>query len=271
MPKLKAFPTPAQAKYLTALHENLGLRIIWYSRRTYGRGAQWTGVRSYETKLKLGNPRLQVLHVLNRNKWIEIDGEHEEFLNYWKISDEGRAVLAGVDAEYLVTKPKIEMPTGQILASVKTWFPSPAWLWVEELTVSKSTRRVDAFALRLIGRGRENWLYHPVNGLNEKYLATWAIEVKATRADFLDELKNPEKRAPGMAMVNRFAFAAPAGMIDVDKELPEDCGLFSVDSPKVSRLARMPEWSTGTPPDWLLVAGIARALLRGNYGEANIR
>ena len=269
MPKLKTFPSPAQARYLMALHTCTALRIMWTDEKTYrSQGACWIGVGAHETKLKLGNPRVGILRVLKRNGWIEIDGEAGEWSIHWKISEEGRAVLAGVDAEYLITKPKIEMPAGQILASVRrTWFPSPAWLWVEELTVSKSTRRVDAFALRLIGRGRENWLFHPVNGLNEKYLTTWAIEVKATRVDFLDELKNPQKRVPGMVMVNRFAFAAPTGMIDVDKELPEDCGLFNVDGPKVCRLVKMPEWSTGTPPDWWLVAGIARALLRGNNGE----
>lgn len=62
-------------------------------------------------------------------------------------------------------------------------------------------------------------------------------EVKVSRSDFLRELKNPRKREPAMAIVDRFYFAAPWGLIKLD-EVPEGCGLIQVYAANEHRDAR---------------------------------
>lgn len=52
-------------------------------------------------------------------------------------------------------------------------------------------------------------------------------EIKASRSDFLREMKIPEKRAWAMSITHEFWFVAPAKVID-PAEVPVDCGLLLV-------------------------------------------
>lgn len=75
-----------------------------------------------------------------------------------------------------------------------------------------SEQRLDAWAIHL-------W---PSRGLLRR-----CFEVKVSRADFLVEMRQPEKRLSGLHLSNEFYFAAPAGLLKVH-ELPEECGLIEV-------------------------------------------
>lgn len=52
-----------------------------------------------------------------------------------------------------------------------------------------------------------------------------AVEVKVSRADYLADVADPSKQAAWRAVTNRFAYAAPEGLISPD-ELPADIGLI---------------------------------------------
>ena len=91
------------------------------------------------------------------------------------------------------------------------------WLFLRELRIGTGHRhhelqRLDAFAI--------NCLPH----LGMKRIC---YEVKASRADFLGELRKPLKRRIGMRFSNEFYFVTPAGMLGVE-EAPTDCGLIEV-------------------------------------------
>src|SRR4051812_29727565 len=91
------------------------------------------------------------------------------------------------------------------------------WLFLRELRIGTGHRhhelqRLDAFAL--------NCLPH----LGMKRVC---YEVKASRADYFGEVKNPLKRRIGMRFSNEFYFVTPAGMLAIE-EVPAECGLVEI-------------------------------------------
>lgn len=54
---------------------------------------------------------------------------------------------------------------------------------------------------------------------------TYSFEIKISRGDFLRELRNPEKRNPGMAISNYFYFVTGPNIAETS-EIPEGCGLM---------------------------------------------
>ncbi len=89
------------------------------------------------------------------------------------------------------------------------------WLFLRELRVgtgrrNNSAQRLDAFAL---------------NCLPYQAMKRVCYEVKASRGDYLSEMKQPLKRRMGMRYSNEFYFVTPAGMLTVG-EIPVDCGLI---------------------------------------------
>jgi hypothetical protein len=91
------------------------------------------------------------------------------------------------------------------------------WIFLRELRIGTGHRhhelqRLDAFAL---------------NCLPHLGMRRICYELKASRADFLGEVKRPLKRRIGMRFSNEFYFVTPAGMLALD-EIPTDCGLVEV-------------------------------------------
>ena len=91
------------------------------------------------------------------------------------------------------------------------------WIFLRELRVgtghrNSSSQRLDAFALNCLP-----WL-----GMKRV-----CYELKASRADFLCEVRRPLKRRLGMRFSNEFYFVAPAGMLS-PSEIPVDCGLIEI-------------------------------------------
>lgn len=89
------------------------------------------------------------------------------------------------------------------------------WLFLRELRVGTGRRngnaqRLDAFAL---------------NSLPHTAMKRVCYEVKASRADFLAELKHPLKRRLGVRYSNEFYFVTRAELLDV-AEIPCECGLM---------------------------------------------
>lgn len=113
-------------------------------------------------------------------------------------------------------------------------------------------QRIDALAVR-------NWRGKPAG--HERH----ALEVKVSRSDLLNELANPDKRAPFVAVTHRFYLATPVGLVR-DGELPDDCGLIEVhEDGKHTRLARRAP--RRADPDDLPPGALIEALRRASKAE----
>jgi hypothetical protein len=73
-------------------------------------------------------------------------------------------------------------------------------------------QRLDAFAL---------------NSLPHTAMKRICYEVKASRADFFCEMKQPLKRRIGLCYSNEFYFVTQAGLLDAS-EIPVECGLIEI-------------------------------------------
>lgn len=111
------------------------------------------------------------------------------------------------------------------------------------------------------------------HGENERL----SFEIKISRADFLSEMRKPQKRRAAMAYSNRFYFVTPPGLIKAE-EIPNECGLIEVferekfsgmtDENWAENVKNYGRWECKTKikaihretirPNWRLVASLAR-------------
>lgn len=91
-----------------------------------------------------------------------------------------------------------------------------------------------------------------------------AVEVKVSRSDWLNEIKNPIKARLALAVSNFMWVAAPKGIVKIE-ELPHFWGLLEVD-PKAEeywervRKIHPAEYRDKVRPTWGLVASLIRGL-----------
>ena len=123
--------------------------------------------------------------------------------------------------------------SANVYAAARCMFPAPEWIMLEEISIpgTHGGRRADLVAISIWGPTR-----------------VVVCEIKATRADFLNELRDPSKRAPGMRFGTEFAFIVPHGLVQMD-EIPDGCGLYEVQRnrrirrAKVGKQKTQAEWS----------------------------
>jgi len=257
MAKTHIKSTPAQARILRALDENLGLFLGWT-----GRQGWWSGNNQSRVRSELGNPRAKIIRRMKSEGWIEpVDADEKSW--YYTITDEGRQAIAGLsESDFVPPAPK--MKSQEILEILeKDVFPAPWWMIVRELAVDDwrpSDRRIDAFAMRITSGSLPR--NKGVGGITGgRLLTSWALEIKVTHEDFLRELAEPRKRIPAMSIAHRFAFVAPAGVIPKN-EVPEGCGLLEIDGSGKVFIKVHAAYAPPKQPDWRLVASIARAMLK---------
>ena len=267
-PKIKVKPTPAQARILRALSDNLGLFIHWNGK---GRSAFWSGMNEREIRGALGNPATSTMKKLEYEGWVEeqdpdSDSDKDPYYpidrsRYWGISNYGSAALRLLQDDDFVSLGPV-MTSGDILHILRhDVFPSPYWLFVSEMSLQYwSPRRIDGFALRVAPSVRMGPGYSPGIAFHTAR-NSWALEVKVSRSDFLAELAHPRKRDPAMAIAHRFAFVTPAGLVKPE-EIPEGLGLLEVNSERRVEVRVRPSLMVPDPPDWRLVASLARAMMR---------
>jgi hypothetical protein len=98
----------------------------------------------------------------------------------------------------------------ELLDAVSRRYPRDrGWIVIHEIEISRS-RRLDCLALNI----------YPSNGF-----LRIGFEVKTNRADWLRELRDPEKSAPARRWVHDFYVVAPIGLVPL-KELPIGWGLL---------------------------------------------
>lgn len=137
------------------------------------------------------------------------------------------------------------MRSADVVAAVHRLYPPTRYATFTELvtvaTGDGPARRLDVWILDTWPSGRFERI---------------TVEVKVSRADYLNEVRNPRKRRDGMLLSNRFYFATPAGLVSTE-ELPLDCGLLEVDDDgHISRTADAP-WRDSGPPTWSFLSVLA--------------
>lgn len=115
-------------------------------------------------------------------------------------------------------------------------FASQSWACIPQVTVAASDLP-DAADWRTLSRA--DWRAQSADRRIDMLLArkprkhdvgqveTLAVEVKVTRADFLNDVRHPEKQAPWREAATRHAYAVPAGLVRPE-EVPEGSGLLAV-------------------------------------------
>lgn len=147
-----------------------------------------------------------------------------------------------------MTSQKIK--STEIKLALKRAFPSPGWQVFYEVgndTGSRVSRHADAVAMGI-------W---PSNGH-----LIHGFEIKVSRGDFLNEMKDPTKAQAVFQFCNRWSLVTPVGLVKVD-ELPEPWGLMTFDG-KTLRTVKQAPALTPVP----LTPGFVAAMLR-RAGEAD--
>ncbi len=203
-----------------------------------------------------GELRARSIQALINNSWIYIsdrietnDRHHSRNpRSYFEISPAGLAAIDGYTPPEVKAKVSDKIISGKMLNALKNKYALDEWAFIEEVSVSTgyTPQRIDGYAINC-------W---PMN----KY-RTIAFEIKASRGDFLSEIKKPAKRLQGMAISNQFYFVAPWGMIKKD-EIPEDCGLLEYRDPSDLITTKRAPITDADPPSWWLLASIARRYAR---------
>lgn len=106
----------------------------------------------------------------------------------------------------------------QVTVSLRDLDPIAYHVSAQDTAHEETDRRIDMLLAR-----------RPRSQRNLGDLETIAIEVKVSRADFLNDVRNPEKQAPWRRAATRHAYAVPAGLVSAD-EIPEASGLLAVKS-----------------------------------------
>lgn len=172
-----------------------------------------------------------------------------------------------------------DLKTPDLLAAMMEYYESRGYLAVPELRVTTGFKRVanngeqrlDLFAL------------HPTDNDCERIVC----EIKASKADFKNELKKPTKRRMGLLYSNLFYFVAPKGMIKPE-DVPPECGLIEVSlaseknifdkhaltlpgrqqSPYHLRVVIAAPWRDTVLASWRFVAAMVRATRHQTYRAA---
>ncbi len=256
MPKLKVIPNPVQARILRALIKNIGLRILWNGNSA---GA-WAGHRAHETARELGQPKSSTIRKMIAETWLV---NSEDARIYYSASVAGRLAVEDMGPIILLPSPKT-IKAYDVIKALRKRHPHPSWATMTEVSIAHyGGRRVDYLALRV----------HTTSGsqlardleVGGKYLDLWIYEIKVDRGDFLKEIADHRKRERAMAISTHFAFATPAGLVEVN-EVPVGCGLIEVDASGRPLVAKRTPRSIGEVPTWRLVAAMLRSMMR-NVGE----
>lgn len=160
-----------------------------------------------------------------------------------------KATLAVVSA-HDPTMPA-EATEDQMLAWLWRHYRQQSWAAIPQVTVAMNDlglagnglargdaakdRRIDMLLLR---KARNVEKYGPLESM--------AIEVKVTRADFMSDVRNPDKQAPWRSAASRHAYAVPAGLVKAE-ETPAGSGLLWVWPPPYKGGMARVEWVVRPP------------------------
>ncbi len=245
-------PTKAQGRILKTLRDNEDLYIV---HRVYGQTNfyELSGVYSERKKIRRGTG-----DALLRENWLE---DWEGKLTWQKglrISQKGlNAIAEWQDADFEGTDNEdIKISTPEILDTLMAKYAPPTnstfanykrYIRVTELGNDGGSRFIDLFVMDC----------HRGQGYFERI----SYEIKVSRADFVNEMKAPQKRDFALSISNYFYFATPEGLIK-PSELPIEAGLVEIsrNETKEFEILKVKEspYRNTLPPTWALVTKIFR-------------
>lgn len=164
--------------------------------------------------------------------------------------------------------PATRLTSRQVLDAVRTRHSAVEWIFLEEVRASTGWGSVtyDGNGRYRTGRGEK---------AVEQRLDAWALqlwspgailayEVKVSRADYLREVKDPEKRLFAELVSSEFYFATPVRLIR-PHELPAGCGLIEVYEDGRVRTRVKAEARTVAQAGWGFVGSLLRRQRRDGY------
>lgn len=141
------------------------------------------------------------------------------------------------------------------------------WAFFDELRVGTGYKYFDY----------EKGEYEPFNP--EQRIDAWAInlyrsnnfkrlayEIKVSRSDFLNEIKNPDKRRQALELSNQFYFVTPKGLLSKE-EIPEECGLIEVSDDGETKTVKKAVHRETDGLVWQFLCSIAR---RADMAEGTV-
>lgn len=143
-----------------------------------------------------------------------------------------------------VEAPPAKVTSSDIKMAIKRLFDAPAWQTFFEVS-NETGFRIKSYA-DAVSVGVWPSTGHEVKG----------FEIKVSRGDFLNEMKNPAKSLPIYKHCTRWCLAAPAGMVKPD-ELPATWGLYEFSGGTI-KMKKQPALLTPEP----ITAGFLAALVR---------
>ena len=156
--------------------------------------------------------------------------------------------LLRTDVAATLPLPLAVVNTTTILEAIRKRHPDYSWAFFVEMRIGTgygkdAQQRLDAWTIHL-------W--------PSKFLFRVTYEIKASRSDFLNEIKQPLKRRAGLLLSNEFYFATPVGLVK-EGELPIETGLIEVSDAGAKVRVAAPYRDTGAP-SWRFVASLARRI-----------
>ncbi len=190
------------------------------------------------------------IKVLVQRGWINLEQETEHGMRIYWLTPVGTKAIEDLNDEAFVSTSQANkaISTDFMIDALKVRYPRErGWVCFTEVTFADTaawnSRRIDVLFF--------NYWY-------SKQYKRIALELKRARSNFLQELREPEKRAPVMKMVNEFYYVAPKGMIKPD-EVPDDCGLIEIDDNGICRMKKRAPFLGDPPPNWYLVGTLLRS------------
>lgn len=242
--------TPAQAAVLQYLVDNPNglLDIELSAREDRVRYFAWVACSKFPCR------RGTIFALYKRGYFREATDEEVGNMtwgSFHRISDAGLQALAEYDPSKHVDKVSDKEKTAAVLKALLLRYDSDRYAKFPELpsVTGHAASYIDLWVMDL-------W---PSN----RFL-TISFEIKASRGDFLHEIKDPAKRTAAMYLANQYYFATPKGLVDPD-ELPEGTGLMEISNSTAKVKVQAPVRRI-EPPTWGFMATVARQASRRYVG-----
>ena len=148
------------------------------------------------------------------------------------------------------------MKASKIIAALRQRYHPPEWAFFEEIRCGTGygDGRSPGRSANGVEKRLDAWAFHlwPSGG----YQPT-GFEIKASRSDFLRDLKKDGKRARYLELCQFFYYVVPSGLVKAS-EVPADAGLMAVDLEGRMRILKEAPHREMPPPEWAFFAAICR-------------
>lgn len=238
-------PSPLAARMLRAM-------INYDAQLTIERGSysiyepDWIGSdnRNISQSLLDVKPKKRNVFAALKNGWVEIyktEKTQWSTKDYYRITEAGKDIIAKLANDEFHPKPP-EITHDQLKIFMKKWYTNtfPSFIYLPEITLEGG--QIDGYGVSL---------WHSRN------FRAVAYEMKATRADFLSELRQPEKRKAALSVSHQFFFVTPRKLASPN-EIPDPCGLIEMDKTGRAHTIIDAPYRNIYPPNWGFVALLLR-------------